>query len=148
MGLFGKKQAETPEDNQVVRDAGAMAVWIAKALSQSGYKADLSLESLREIDRFFEEHASAGVARPDGLLSQDFGKRIFALGSYCGEVVRRVVGGKWSVDPADPAAEVNIQLTTGSGGICWPVQRVIKRFQLGPEEGLYAWGYSITLPRS
>jgi len=29
--------------------------WVTKALNSSGYKADYSLESIKEIDRFFDE---------------------------------------------------------------------------------------------
>jgi len=56
--------------SKVVRDALASAEQISRALSQSGYKAGFSLESLKQVDRFFEEQVSNGQPRPGGLLSQ------------------------------------------------------------------------------
>jgi len=41
------------------------------------------------------------------------GARLFALGAYAGEVIRRAVGGTWSADDADPEAEINIELQLG-----------------------------------
>jgi hypothetical protein len=52
-----------------------------------------SLESLKEIDRFLDDHTSEGTPKPDGLLSEQFGSRMFALGAYVGEVLRRKQGG-------------------------------------------------------
>jgi hypothetical protein len=45
---------------------------MARALSSSGYRADFSLESLREVDRFLEEQAPGGKPKQGGLLSEDF----------------------------------------------------------------------------
>ncbi|HLI22272.1 MAG TPA: hypothetical protein VKV32_14190 [Stellaceae bacterium] len=67
------------EQPHIVSDALGASEWMAKALSSSGYKADFSLESLHEIDRFFDEQAPAGKARPRGLLSEQLGQRIFGL---------------------------------------------------------------------
>jgi hypothetical protein len=80
---------------KIVQDAVASADQISRALSQSGYKADFSLESPKEVDRFFDEHVTSGKAKPGGLLSQQLGARLFALGSYVGEVIRRHNGGQW-----------------------------------------------------
>jgi len=46
----------------LVEDARKASAWIVSALASSGYKADFSLESLREIDRFFDEQSEAGQA--------------------------------------------------------------------------------------
>jgi hypothetical protein len=102
--------------------------------------ADFSIESLREIDRFFDEHAQNGQAIPGGLLSEQLGSRIFAIGSYVGEVIIRAYNGKWQVDDNDPEAEMNIAVVLASGAIMWPVQRVVKRFKNGPEDGIYVYG--------
>ena len=85
-----------------------MPNWIGRALRSSGYQADFSLESLHEIDRFFDEQAPNCVVKPGGLLAEDFGKRIFAIGCYIGEVMRRFTGGEWEGDDFDPAAEFNL----------------------------------------
>jgi hypothetical protein len=56
--------------SKIVSDALASAEWISRALSQSGYKADFTLESLKQVDRFFEEQAENGQPKAGGLLSQ------------------------------------------------------------------------------
>jgi hypothetical protein len=124
----------------IVDDAANGAEWIAKALSSSGYRADFSPGSLWEIERFFDEHSAEGQATPGGLLAEDLGSRIFALGSYIGEVVRRVRGGTWSNDDDDAEAEINVSLVLPDKTRAWPVQRAMKRFRNGPEDSVVAWG--------
>jgi hypothetical protein len=130
--------------SKVVSDALAAAEQISRALSQSGYKADFSLESLKQVDRFFDEHATNGQPRPGGLLSQQLGARLFAIGAYAGEAIRRQNGGQWQGDDSDPQAEINIAIHLKTGVILWPVQRVMKRFKNGAEDGI--WIYGVVAP--
>jgi hypothetical protein len=144
--LLNRLRGEPPIDPaapKVVHDAVASAKWIAKALKGSGYRANFSLESLREIDRFFDEQAPGGNPRPGGLLSKDRGPRLFALGAYVGEAIRRQTSGQWEGDDDDPDAEINLAVRLKSGPVIWPVQRVMKRFQNGAEDGIYAYGYAL-----
>lgn len=132
---------------KIVSDARSAADWIAKALSSSGYRADFSLKSLKEIDRFFDEQAPGGNPKPGGLLSQDLGLRIFALGSYVGEVIRRRTKGEWLGDDSHPDAEIGLVLRPKANDMIWPVQRVMKRFKNGPEDCLYHYGFMIAPPK-
>lgn len=139
------EQPSTPPDSpalgsKTVDDALKSADWIANALKSSGYRADFSPESLWEIDRFFDEQATNGKPKPNSLLAADLGQRIFALGAYVGEVIRRNNGGKWVANDSDSQAEINIELHLVNGTKCWPVQRAIKRFKNGAEDGIAAWG--------
>jgi hypothetical protein len=72
------------DEPKVVTDAKEAAEWIATALSSSGYKADFTLESFKEIDRFVDDQTQNGRPRPGGLLAENFGARVFALGAYVG----------------------------------------------------------------
>lgn len=128
--LFGKKKKPT-----LLEDLGTARDWIAKALNFSGYRADFTLESLKEIDRFFDEQN-----KPGGLLSENRGSRLFALGAYLGEVLIRTYGGEWQTDDEDPQGEVNVAVRLACGSTLWPVQRVMKRYQNGPEDGIYVYG--------
>jgi len=132
--------------SSLIADAEDGARWIAGVLSKSGYRADFSVESLRDVDRFFDEQTDAGQARPDGLLSQQLGPRLFSLGAYCGEVIRRESGGTWKSDEQDPQGEINLTLERPDGTAIHPVQRVMKRFQQGPQESLYAYAIALTRP--
>ena len=126
----------------LTRDAEGSALWIAKALSDSGYRANFSLESLRELDRFFDEQVTDGRANAAGSLSKQLGQRLFCLGAYTGEVIRRNVGGDWEGNDDSSEAEIDLALRLPNGSLMWPVQRVMKRFQLGPAESLYVYAIS------
>jgi hypothetical protein len=127
----------------LVEDIRTAADWIAKALSSSGYRADFSITSLKEVDRFFDEHSKNGQAVSGGLLSEQLGSRMFALGGYVGEVIRRTHGGHWQANDKDPEGEINIALVLPTGGLIWPVQRVMKRFKNGAEDDIYAYGMAM-----
>ena len=131
--LFGKKKRPTLlEDLATARD------WIAEALIFSGYQADHTLESLREIDRFFEEQSG-----PGGLLSQQRGQRLFGLGAYIGDVLIRTYGGHCVTDDQDPQGELIVAVQLDNGSMVWPVQRAMKRYQNGPDDGIYLYGAAL-----
>jgi hypothetical protein len=130
----------------ILEDLDSSAAWIAKALSASGYRVDFSAASLWEVDRFLEEQTSSGKPKRWGLLSRDLGTRLFSLGAYVGDVVRREVGGEWRVDDDDPHAEVNVQLRLPDGSVVWPVQRVMKRLTNGAEDGIAAYASVLGVP--
>jgi hypothetical protein len=126
----------------IVDDVVASAEWMARALKSSGYRADFTPQSLWDIDRFFGEQTEGDRARPDGLLAESPGQRLFGLGCYVGEVVRQSLGGEWEGDDADESAEVNVALRLDHGPVIWPVQRIMKRFLNGPEDGVAVYGRS------
>lgn len=126
-------------------DLSAYAEKTAKALQSAGYRADFTPVSLWEIDRFFDEHAENGNAKPKGLLSGELGARLFGIGAYIGEVVRRARAGEWECDDDDPEGEINAQLRLPDGNQCWPVQYVMKRFKQGSESGIALWGATLAL---
>lgn len=121
-------------------DIDLAADWIATALIASGYTADFTPASLSSIDRFVADHSRRGKPRRRGLLAQDTGQRLFALGAYVGEVIRRAVGGEWQADDGDPQGEINASLHLPNGSTIWPIQRVMKRYALGDEESISDYG--------
>ena len=114
--------------------------WVAEALASSGYKADFTPQRLWEIDRFFNEQSQNGEPVPKGLLSENLGSKIFAIGSYIGEVIRLAKGAEWRTDDSDSKGEINIELELPDSTKCWPVQRVMKRFKNGFEDSIGAYG--------
>jgi hypothetical protein len=95
---------------KIVTDALDAAEWMAKALSSSGYKADFTLDSLKEVDRFVDDQAPGGNPKLGGLLSDHLGARISALGAYVGEVIRRQGEGQWRGDDNEPKGEINLAI--------------------------------------
>jgi hypothetical protein len=62
---------------QIVKDALDAAEWVAKALSSSGYKADFTLDSLKEVDRFVDDQAQREI-RSRAASSQTIWVRVFS----------------------------------------------------------------------
>jgi hypothetical protein len=127
----------------IANEAVRMAELVATALRGDGYEADFTPASLWEIDRFFDEQTRKGGPRRWGLLAQDTGLRLFSIGGYVGEVIRRDVGGRWEGDDDDPEAELNIALRLPDGGIVWPVQRAIKRMRNGAEDAIVPYAVAL-----
>ena len=136
MGLFGfmKKKKSV-----LIDDIKTSSAWIITALNSSGYKVDMNIESVAELERFFCEQMDdeAHAPKPGGLLSEKMGQRLFAIGSYVGEVLISEYGGRWITDDNDAAGEVNISVELSNGLITWPVQRVMKRCSEGAENNTY-----------
>lgn len=130
-------------DSDIVRDVKDAAEWMAKALANWGYGGDFTVESLKEIDLFVDHQFPHGKPKLYGLLSQDFGARVFALGAYVGETIRRHGDGEWLARDSDPDDVINLTVKLKSGSIFWPMQRIMKRLQNGPEDGIYVYGAGI-----
>ena len=124
----------------IVKDAIEAADWMAKSLVDRGYKADFSLESLKEVDRFIDDEAPDGKPKPGGHLAQQFGAQIFGLGAYLGETIRRQGDGQWEGNDRDAWPEVTLAVRLKSGALVRPTQRVLKRLETGPENNLYPFG--------
>lgn len=137
LGLFVSRRA-VAKRSKLTDDILIAADWIAQALNSSGYKADFTPASIGEIERFLETQTENGKATAGGLLSADLGSKLFALGSYCGEVLRRDVGGEWFAEDSDPQGEINATLKLTNGAIGWPIQRVMKRFR-SADDSLIIW---------
>ena len=131
--LFSNQKPTLLQDIMTSKD------WIAMALNSSNYAADFSINSLKEIDRFFDEQNT-----PDGILSRNRGQILFALGAYIGEVIISVCGGEWLTDDNDPQGEVNIAVRLKDGTIIFPVQRAMKRYMNGKEDSIYDYGYILS----
>jgi len=127
----------------IVRDAIDAAEWMAKRLSDTGYKGDFTLESLKDVDRFFDEQAPHGKPKAGGHLSHHFGMQIFALGAYVGETIRRKGEGQWVGNDRAEHPEITLAVRLKSGVEFWPTQRVMKRFENGSEDGIYGYAFVI-----
>jgi hypothetical protein len=127
----------------IVRDAVDAADWMATSLAGWGYKADFSLESLKEVDRFIDEETPDGKPKAGGHLAQHFGTQIFGLSAYLGETIRRQGDGQWEGNDRDTYPEVTLAVRLKSGAVVWPTQRVLKRLEYGSEDGLYTYGVLI-----
>lgn len=136
MGLF-QKWFQKPKPT-LAEDIPKAADWLVRAMASSGYPLDSSVASFQELDRFFREQHC-----PGGLLDGTVGDKLFAIGSYMGQVFCQRLGGCWETDDADPRGEINVAVRFPDGGVVWPVQRAMKRYQNGEEDSLYAYGAAL-----
>lgn len=124
----------------LAEDIAKACQWVVMALNSSGYKADYSLESTKEIDRFIDEQSGE-----DGIITRNGrGRILFALGCYVGETAIRLYGGKWHTNDSDPSGEINASVELTDGTVIFPMQRVIKRYQNGSEDSIYAYLYVLS----
>ncbi|MCM1091598.1 MAG: hypothetical protein NC413_12205 [Muribaculum sp.] len=144
MDIFSKKkqkaaaQTQPKSENTLAEDIVSSAEWVVQALNSSGYHADYTLESMKEIDRFFDEQSG-----PNGIISQNRGQILFAVASYVGQTIIKLYGGTWVTDDDDPQGEINIAVTTSDNVTVWPVMRCMKRLTNGSEDGIYAYVYAL-----
>jgi hypothetical protein len=128
------------------QDIKSQSEWIVKAFAADGFKLDYSLDSLIEVDRFFNRNMKNGKPKKGGRLAKKgFGPILFSIGSYVGEaIIKNVKGSKWVTNDNDPEAELHVSLKFPDGAEIWPIQRVMKRFQNGSEDAIYPYGHTVT----
>jgi hypothetical protein len=117
---------------------------IVKGLGADKLTLDYTLTSFKEIDLFYERHAKDGEPVKGGRFSKQLGQVLFALGAYMGETIIKIIpGAVWETDENDPEGEINAMVRLPDGTTIWPMQRAIKRFRNGAEDGIYIYGYHI-----
>lgn len=84
-------------------------------MASSGYTLNWTIESFRELDRFFETEQRLG-----GLLDGQVGNKLFAIGSYMGQSLIKKLGGTWEIDDSDPQGELNVAVRLETGVLCGP----------------------------
>lgn len=110
--------------------------WIKESLESSGYQADFSLESLKDIDRFFDEQKSE-----NGILLQNTGRILFGLGVYVGETIISNYGGQWDLDNCKSETSIKVKLDEKT--FLFPFVRVMSRYDFGSISSIYEYGNSL-----
>ena len=115
-------------------NAAALAdICVESARKVSGVELDYGPASLTFVDDQVGRFAEGGV-QLDEIAST-----LFCFGCYVGEVLARVVGGRWIAEEESPMrglAGWPMVLLLPNGG-CWnPIGKVFKRFEEGPGENI------------
>ena len=128
----------------IKEDIATFSDMIVKGFTAEKLILDYTLTSFKEIDKFYDRNATNGQPIEGGRLSKNLGQILFALGGYVGETIIKIVPGTvWETDENDPEGEINAILKLPDGTTVWPMQRTIKRFKNGEEDGIYVYGYHI-----
>jgi len=126
------------------QDIKTQSSWIVKAFKADKLTLDYTINSFKNLDKFFEKHSKDGKAKRGGRLSTNLGPILFSIGAYIGEtLIKTFPGSKWITDDNDPEGELNVEIKFPNGSIVWPTQRVMKRFKNGAEDSLFDYGFLI-----
>lgn len=128
-----------------------MPRWLRRSARPTDDQTALAMRTLAEAfagDEFTWESTEA--TRLDGVCDlfmaaapaeEEFEALVAGLGAYLGELLVRHAGGRWTYDPEQKMAAV--ELPTGFRG--FPHHKVAKRLELGPEHDLFEfYWYAIT----
>lgn len=129
----------------LLEDIKKQAEWTVEAFKVDGYKLDFSINSLIEIDRFFEMNMIDEKPKKRGRLAKNLGPVLFSIASYLTEtILRNSPGSELLTDDDDPYGEVNFSIKLPDNGVIFPWERVMKRFKNGFEDSIYPYGYELT----
>jgi hypothetical protein len=98
---------------------------VAKSKDNFDVSLDYSENSLRQIDEIITKH----WPEPPVFLNQV----VMTFGSYVGETVRRLLGGRWEFDADRGYTLADIG---GTGSRIYPFAKVHKRFTNGEEDSI------------
>ena len=121
------------------------AEWVKNNLNQTGYRVDYDVESMKEIDRFFDDEKE-GVLATEGQM----GNVLFGLSSFIGQTLIKLAGGgEWRIvddhipdNPIpDPNSPINYAVILADGSVVYPGRRVMKRLMNSEEDSIYFYVY-------
>lgn len=117
---------------------------IVRGFDNDKLKLDYTLTSFKDIDTFYNLHSKNSERIEGGRFSKNLGQILFSLGAYIGQTIIKIVPDTiWVTDEDDPEGEINAILKLSDETVVWPMQRTIKRFRNGEEDGIYIYGYHI-----
>lgn len=127
-------QLRYPATAENARDHARLAVKVA--WEEFGFRLDYSPASLEEVDGEIES------LREEGLTGEEAAEALFVFGCYMGEVMVRILGGRW-VSTSRSALEGVCpwpMVVVLPGGSSWdPIGKAYKRLELGDSEYLPAY---------
>ena len=112
---------------------------------------DYSIDSLRQIDNFFETNAKNGQPIPGKSLDENTDQTILYLGGYVAvTLLRSLPGAQWQLPEKSAGFQIEdvairFHDKDGQENVIWPMEKTFKRFHNGAEDSL--WGYGVVLAR-
>lgn len=128
--VFNKKPRLTVKEKIPVEAEKA-----AEILKQKGYRADYTIQSLMDVDRFIDDES-----HPKGLFHGNIQPISFSLGCYVGETLIKNYGGKWVIFEND-LDHSNVRVADEI--LVKPVIKCQKRYSYGEDESIYEFALEI-----
>ena len=130
---------ETQKSRTLIEDIKIGAEFVQQALIESNYNLEMTVDSLKEMDRFLNEQWDDENQQPksEGVLAESTGSILFSLASLLGEIMICEYQGKWITDDNDPSGELNIAIKLDNGSTFYPAYLLMKRLQTGKEVSIY-----------
>jgi hypothetical protein len=126
------------DDVEALKNQAALLVEIAPNL---GLWLDYSIEGLKAVDEYFDQRIVDGVAKEGSLFEAQGDRLLFCFGAYVGEVILRAgPGARWCLDEeaGEDLSQAYVHQAEKDFG-AFPFNKVLKRFQNGPEDSLYSF---------
>jgi hypothetical protein len=129
--------------------ATKLAEEMASVLRKGRFGGTFTLRSLASLDRLIAEQGDdvdePGTLLAPGDLPEDRRTpvRLWSLGCYLGETLRRIYGGTWEVHPDFPRRPAFWRIAFPSGLHVYPVNQVFRRYFEGAEKSLVDFGKAL-----
>lgn len=120
------------------------AEWTVTAFKELGKNLDYSVDSLLFVEELLSEQFEKGQPKKGGLFESGLGGKLFAIGAYLGEVIiRNSDNVQWKPDANDPDNDFLVMITTQSGAIIWPQQKLFKRVNDGEADNIHFYAKAV-----
>ncbi len=119
------KRERIPIDTEI-RDAHESLVSI---FHDFGVDLDYSIESLHRIENYLEENYPSNQDAKNPFPAVRVGVKIFYIGAYLGETLRKKLGGNWQFDEHDPLGQIRAELCFENGERIRPIEDVMTRIE-------------------
>lgn len=96
-----------------------------------GVPLDYSMESLQRIESYIEENYPRSEGGNNPFPAVRAGVKLFYLGAYLGEVLRKKVGGQWVFDERHPLGQIQAELRLSNGKTLRPIEEIMNRVEEG-----------------
>lgn len=122
--LLPKAESTENDDIEVRIDMVNAKNQMIETLSKEGYTLDLSLDSLKEVDRYLNT----------SVLPDHKGRILFSIGVYVGQILIENGCGAWGFEHLPTGVEIMVE---DGGKKIYPVQVVTEKYHNGKDESLF-----------
>ena len=113
--------------------------WLVNKFREESIPLDYSAASVEAIEKVLATETTKGLPNKKSWLKEEYGRYLFGIAAYLGEVVIRDVGGlRWNVpaEPESPERSIEVVSEAVTDKKMYPGEKVFKRLHKGKAENL------------